>query len=111
MGRFYRLENKLMEIIKKNNYPKIYVKLNTKGISILDKFYRDLTDIGVTRASPFLIYCNHRYWNEYFEFYEMEYDQIYKDHDSVFHEKLTENEFFNKFSKQNVKLENNLLGD
>lgn len=99
-----------MKIIKKNNYSKIYVKLNADGISILDKFYRNLTDSGVNKASPFLIYFYHRYWNEYFEFYEMEYEQIYKNYDLVCHEKLAEEVFFNKFSKQNIKLENNLSG-
>jgi hypothetical protein len=60
---------------------KIWVKLCFNSISRLDKFYRDLDGGSATRTSPFYIYTKHRMFNDYFEFYKIEYEQIFDCYD------------------------------
>lgn len=92
-------------IIPKNdcvNLNKIWAQLTHEAMSILDKFYRDLNEMKANRASPFLINIHHRCYNGYYEFYEMEYEQIFKNYECVklYREKLTEKEMFEKFGKE-----------
>lgn len=86
---------------------KIWVKLDHHSISILDKFYRDLDGGSARRTSPFFIYTKHRMFNHYFEFYKIEYDQIYKNYDLT-HEILTPEEMENRFNISE-QIENELL--
>ena len=56
----------------------LWVKLTSEAVSVLDKFYRDLDGGSSTRTSPFYIYTKHRFFKGYFEFYKMEYYQIFE---------------------------------
>jgi hypothetical protein len=87
---------------------KIWVKLTHNGMVILDKFYRELSGLKNNRASPFLINTYHRSWEGYYEFYLMEYNQIFKSEyvETIYTDKLSEREMFDKYGKEvnNIKL-------
>jgi hypothetical protein len=87
---------------------KIWVKLTHNGMAILDKFYRELSGLKTNQASPFLINTYHRSWEGYYEFYLMEYNQIFKSEyiETIYTDKLSEREMFDKYGKEvnNTKL-------
>ena len=78
---------------------KIWVKLCADAVSVLDKFYRELDGGSATSTSPFYIYTKHRFYKDYFEFYKMEYDQIYEHH-NYGHEILSPEEMEERFGEE-----------
>jgi len=95
-------QNHITKISTNSN--KIWVKLSHEDLRILDKFYRDLSEGSARLTSIFIVNMYHRSYKGYYEFYEMEFNQIYDGH-SKSKNVYSENKSINLFFKDKKELE------